>query len=231
MVGQGLGAVLGEDNNKIRETGKNIQIWRQIMDGRHRIIILISSAALLIIGTVVFLICIDNQYITYHPEAQDLYKLEFEYPSNWEWNRANQPIAQYDDCLSTADPTKSDYGLNEEPNFEQGLIMVWVLQIDPISFTASTFIDELLARIHQNLYLDLRTDDMIDVDGYSARRIVYRIAPRPGPMNQVPLLEEYIFVTVGDRYYEFSLSIPESERLDPYGLAFDHLIESVHFLP
>jgi hypothetical protein len=198
---------------------------------KHRIIVLILSVVLLLISAVVYFLNKDNGYSTYRPQSHDLFQVKFEYPANWVWNRANQPIARYDDLLSTADPTKPDYGLNEEPNFEQGLIMVWVLQINPMSSVASTFEDELLTKIPQNPYLELHTDEVIEVDGYSARRIVYRIAPRVPPMNQVPLLEESIFVTVGDRYYEFFLSNPESERLEPYGQAFDHLIESVHFLP
>jgi hypothetical protein len=201
------------------------------MLNKYRIIILILSIFLFLISAMVFLMYKDNGYITYHPEKQDIFQLEFEYPDNWVWNRANHPLPYYDDSMSTSDPTKPVYGLNEEPNFERGLIFIEVLQIDPTSFVASTFEDELLVPRFQNPYLELLTDEMTEVDGYSARRIVYRIAPRPGPMNQVPLLEESIFVIVGDRYYEFFLSISESERLDPYGQAFDHLIESVHFLP
>jgi hypothetical protein len=198
---------------------------------KSRIIVLILSVVLLMISAVIFLRYKDNGYSTYHPERQDLIQVKFEYPANWKWNRATYPLPYYDDSMSTLDPTKPVYGLNEEPNFERGDICIDVLQIDPMSFVASTFEDELLAKINRKPYLELHTDEMIEVDGYPARRIVYRIAPRIPPMNQVPLLEESIFVTVGDRYYELSLSIPESERLDPYGLAFDHLIDSVHFLP
>jgi hypothetical protein len=201
------------------------------MRKKPRILLLILSVVLLLISAVVYFLNKDSGYSTYHPEKQDLFQVKFEYPASWEWNRANHPLPYYDDSMSTSDPTKPVYGLNEEPNFERGLIFIEVLQIDPTSFVASTFEDELLAPRFQNPYLELQMDEMIEVDGYPARRIVYRIAPRVPPMNQVPLLVESIFVTVGDRYYEFSLDIPESERLEPYGQAFDHLIDSVHFLP
>jgi hypothetical protein len=172
-----------------------------------------------------------NALIVYGMNEQDIFHIQFEYPGTWEWNYTDFELPYWDVCMSTIDPAEPLYGLNGEPNFESGEIQICVKLLDTSDSLTSDYENKLILEWDEYPAIELQLDEIVQIDGLTGRRLVGLISPRYAPMNQVALIQDIFLIASGDKYYEILLEIPESERSAAYGQAFDHLIETLKFLP
>ncbi len=158
-------------------------------------------------------------------------QIVFDYPADWVWNYSDYPTTIKERRVSILDPDKPEGSLDFRPNLDRGIISISVLEIKTGEFSTERYIDEQVDMMIGNPYIELSIDEFYEVNDYEARRIIMFIAPRPEPMNQLRLIDESVFVLAGSKFYDISITLPESERFGSLGQAFDHLIETLHFVP
>ncbi len=67
----------------------------------------------------------------------------------------------------------------------------------------------------------------MSIAGYQAWRMTTRVDPRPHLWQPEAMIEEVVLWQAEDRFYRFSLWVPEDQRDGPYGQAFDPLSKAV----
>ena len=188
---------------------------------------LLMLFCLFVFSVILFAACVrESAYSTYTPQAKSVFNITFDYLSAWIWD--TRIDTTYYGSIHTVDP---DVEL-ENVNPSTGQIFFYVyLEKSPekAKMEMNKDIDHLLETlaVRKNQVL---SDRVFEVDGRYAMQITERETILEKWQNE-PILTEWIFILVENKYYNITFSTAESERNSEFGQGFDHMIESIKFIP
>jgi hypothetical protein len=164
-------------------------------------------------------------YAHYVPPSNAPIRLAFDYPSLWTWKQIDGRL------ILVIDPLVPTLPVGYEEDVEVGAISIL---LEKINITNDSLDSETAAEIQfmANWYPnELVSDQEIDIDGYPARRLIFRAEPHTGFGNQDYLLLEKILFIVDSECYRIDFHIAESNRHGPFGAGYDTMIDSLQIVP
>lgn len=169
-------------------------------------------------------------YAHFVPRQGSLFKLEFDYPATWDFGGDRQ-----DDSFGIIGASEFPEPTLEPrtyraPNAENGVVLLSVERIDPASFSVDDKVKPFLETTKNISAMMILSEHEIMIDGYPARHITTRVAPRPSLYQWITIIDETVFLKVEDRFYWISLEIPESRRSGPFAKGFDYLVASIRII-
>lgn len=168
------------------------------------------------------------QYIS---EQNSLFHITFSYPENWNWVKSADAPDYEIGTLSV----KNLYSSFDDP--WSGTIVIEVSSKQESPDQARLSMDEHLKRVYlwagkeKPSWVNLLSDQSLEIDDHYARQIITKIDPRPSLGQQYTVIEEAIFILDIDRYYSFILHIPESEENGRFAEEFKDMLKTIKILP
>lgn len=168
----------------------------------------------------------ESAYSTYTPQANSVFNITFDYPSTWTWV-TDTDTSQFG-VIITINPDVELKDVN--PSTSQVTVFVDPYKSpDKAETEMNRDIDDLLETIavRQGQVL---SDRVFEVDGRYARQFTEKQTILERWQNE-PRLTEWIYILVENKYYRIHFSTAESDRNSEFGQGFDHMIESIKFIP
>ena len=162
------------------------------------------------------------EYSKYIPPKE--FKITFECPDDWIWNVYNTQQSGLD-LINTHNPV-SQYPYD-------GLVSVQVSKHETQEKSETKMNDAIalnLASI-KGSHSEILSDKTFEIGRHFARQIISKWGPYVGEGRLEPIIKESIYVLVGNSYYLVDLNIFESERYSEFGQGFNHMIETMNFIP
>ena len=159
----------------------------------------------------------DEKYTHFTPKADTPLRIEFDFPATWRLGKGAWIGGEYFISLSDKDPTPGEVDPMEEPPS----FLIFARRVDPTSYS----LDEVIDRFKSDPTRTVVGDRRLEVSGYPARWITYKLSPASDRLE--PLIDEQFYILVGDFVYNLSFRIPEDERNGSFGQGFDHVIETL----
>lgn len=194
-------------------------------------------------GAVLLMSCVPTSeafaYSRFVPQVDSGFRITFEYPSSWVWTVDRNDTQTGSGLVTTINPdvmkkdTTPSTGGELGPNAFTGGIAVFVSSYelpDKAKEEMNKSIDDLL-ETNAVMKADVLSDQIYEIDGYYARQITTKVGPRFALGQDEPLIAEDIYILVESKYYVINLEIIESKRNSEFGKGFDHMIESIEFVP
>ena len=94
-------------------------------------------------------------------------------------------------------------------------------RVDPTRYS----LDEVIDRFKSDPTRTVVGDRRLEVSGYPARWITYKLSPASDRLE--PLIDEQFYILSGDFVYNLSFRVPEDERNGSFGQGFEHVIETL----
>ena len=168
----------------------------------------------------------ESAYSTYTPQARSVFNIIFDYPSTWTW-RTLDDTSQFGTII-TKDPDVELEDINPSTSY----VIVFVdpyKSPDKAKTEMNRSIDDLLETIAVRKG-QILSDRVFEVDGRYARQFTERQTILEKWQNG-PTLTEWIYILVENKYYRIVFSTAESERNGKFGQGFDHMLETIKFVP
>lgn len=188
---------------------------------------LLMLFCLFVFSVILFAACArESAYSTYTPQAKSVFNITFDYPSTWTWV-THTDTSQFG-IIITIDP---DVELeNTDPSTSRIFVFVDPYKSPEKAKTEmNRDIDNLLETIAVRK-AQVLSDRVFEVDGRYARQFTERQTILEKWQNE-PRLTEWIFILVENKYYNITFSTEESKRNGKFGQGFDHMIETIQFIP
>jgi hypothetical protein len=150
----------------------------------------------------------------FQPKSDSLFKITFSYPASWKWEE-DMP---YDELRPGEEPPPS-----ERIILQDGGISIQVYMPSNPQTQMQEWMDGYLGAVGTML----RANAIIQIDGYSARRLTVVYPPQNTGESHI---RESIYLLVDDRFYIIGLSIPESEVDGRFHKEFQELIKTIKIL-
>jgi len=168
----------------------------------------------------------ESTYSTYTPQPKSVFNITFDYPSTWTWGRRTDTTSY--GSIITVDPDVELENVN--PSTSRIFVFVYSDKSpDKAKTEMNRDIDDLLETIAVR-QAQVLSDRVFEVDGRYARQFTERQTILEKWQNE-PLLTEWIFIMVENKYYKITFSTEESKRNGEFGQGFDHVVESIKFIP
>jgi hypothetical protein len=160
-----------------------------------------------------------NEYSHFSPTPDTPVSIEFDYPAWWKsntgWANGNYRISYLEKDLST--PTA--YLTENDPLFH-----IWVKPVSA-DFSLEKEVEDFTEGFKDDRSRSLVSDRSMEISGYPARRITYKLLPAAG--RSEPIIDERVYWLVNNTLYIIRLWILEADRNGPFGQGFDHVIETL----
>ena len=154
-------------------------------------------------------------------------RVQFDYPSGWVFDADylyGSGIDFFTHGLTTPEPREVDCPTCPETVVR--FMLIFFRLVDPNTFSLADEVGSInngRARSFDPEFSLLRYS-WTTIDGFPAHKTIFRID------YQVPILQEEVYLLVGDQYYRFTLYLPEAERNREFGRGFDHIIQTIHIV-
>ncbi len=162
------------------------------------------------------------EYSKYIPPKE--FKITFECPDNWTWSVSDM----------LWDGFGGIYTNNPDSQYPYDGLISFDVRLYETPEKTETEMNEAVAFTLQSIkgsQSDVLSDRTFEIDGYFARQIISKWGPFMGEGRFEPIIKESIYILVENSYYRVNLNIFESERYGEFGQGFDHMIESIKFIP
>ncbi|OGO11936.1 MAG: hypothetical protein A2Z66_00510 [Chloroflexi bacterium RBG_13_66_10] len=113
----------------------------------------------------------------------------------------------------------------------QPIILISVRILNPTTFRLGDEAEQLRLTTQSMGGMTILGMQESSIAGYPAWQMTTRVDPRPHLGQREIMVDDVVLWPAGERYYRFSLWVPEDQREGPYGRAFDQLIASVELVP
>lgn len=195
----------------------------------------ISLLRTLLIGVIVSTLLItctgasgSTGYLKYEASRESFFSnATFEYPDTWSWVIDMDGPSANSGWMYASNPDSEDpYG---------GFIVVHSKPLESHIDAISALEIAISRHLEQKKVMraEIISDRMLEIDGHDSRRIIAKQGPITGtevPEHE-PLIDESVYILLENSYYTVSLTILESERYGEFGRGFDHMINTIQFLP
>lgn len=179
------------------------------------------------------------EYSKYVPLADSVFRITFEYPNSWKWTVSRNDTQTGSGLITTINPDievdtttlQSEGELS--PNAFEGGIGIFTRSYessDKVKLEMDISISNLL-ETNAVMHAEVVSDETLEIDGHFARKITTKVGPRFALGQNESLIIDDIYILVENKYYVINFEIVESKRSSEFGQGFDHMIETIQFLP